>query len=67
MHLVSRLPRVIGIWEAFPMEEILQGAVTPEVAMVSNGLDFIFLFTLDQLWGWPRVVCAVFLRLPIWV
>ena len=33
--------------------------------MVSDGLDFIFFFSVDDVWGWSREIGSVLFRLLI--
>jgi hypothetical protein len=52
VQLIFRLPGVIGLRVSFPLKEILELFVLPEVAMVSDGFHFIFRFSVDKVrWG----------------
>jgi hypothetical protein len=47
VHLILCFPGVIGFRIPFPFEEILESFVLPEVTMTSDGLHFIFRFSID--------------------
>jgi hypothetical protein len=52
VQLIFRLPGVIGLRVSFPLKEILQPFVLPEVAMASDGLHLVFRFPVDKVrWG----------------
>jgi hypothetical protein len=47
VQLVLCFPGVIGLRISFPLKEILELFVLPKVAMVSDGLHFVFRFSVD--------------------
>ena len=59
MHLVGWFPCVVCMWVPFPFEEILQGLPLPIEMVINNGLDFVFVFPLDQFGGWFDVIGSV--------
>jgi hypothetical protein len=66
VQLVFRFPGVVGLWVSFPFEEILELFVLPEIAMTSDGLHFVFRFSVYKVrWG-PREVRAMGVRLDVW-
>jgi hypothetical protein len=66
VQLVFRFPGVVGLRVSFPFEEILEPFVLPEVAMTSDGLHFVFRFSVDKVrWG-SCEVRAVGVRLDVW-
>jgi hypothetical protein len=44
----------------------LESFVLPEVAMTSDGLHFVFRFTVDKVRWWSRKVRTVGVRLDVW-
>jgi hypothetical protein len=65
VYLGGRFPCVVCVWVSLPFEEILQGLSPPVEAVINDGLDFVLVFTLDQLGGWFDVVGAVLWGLAI--
>jgi hypothetical protein len=59
VYLVGWFPGVVCVWIPLPFEEILQGLCLSIEAVINNGLDFVLVFTLDQLGGWFDVIGAV--------
>src|SRR5712691_12642992 len=58
-------PRVVRMWVAFPMHEVLQLTSSPMSPGIQDSLDLVLLFTIDD----RRWVCegrAICLRLLIW-
>jgi hypothetical protein len=66
VQLVFRFPGVIGLQIAFPLKEILQCFVLSEVAVVSDGLHFVFRFSVDKVrWGSGKIR-AVSICFDVW-
>ena len=59
-HLVGEFPGVVRFWIPFPFDQILEFAPSTMEAMVSNGLDFILLFSIHYLRGRFRKVDPMF-------
>ena len=59
-HLIEEFPGVVRFWVALPFDQVLELAPSAMEAMVSNGLDFIFLFSVHYLRGRFRKVDPVF-------
>ena len=64
-HLVGEFPGVVRFWIPLPFDQILEFAPSTMEAMVSNGLDFILLFSIHYLRGRFRKVDPMFLRFMI--
>jgi hypothetical protein len=47
------------MWVPLPFEEVLQGLFPSVEAVINNGLDFVLVFSLDQLGGWSDVIGPV--------
>ena len=52
-------PGVIGLGVPLPLDQVLESSPFPKVAMVSDGLDFVFFFSIDDVWGRSREVGSV--------
>jgi hypothetical protein len=56
IQLIFCFPGVIGFRVALPLKEILKSFVLPEIAMTSDGLHFIFRFSVGKIrWGSHKV------------
>jgi len=40
------------VWVSFPLDEVLYLAPTPEHAVIEDGLDLVFFFSINQVGGW---------------
>ena len=58
-HIAVVFPSVIGLGVSLPLDQILESSPFPEVAVVSDGLDFIFFFSINDVWGRSREVGSV--------
>jgi hypothetical protein len=63
--LVMGFPCVVRFGVAFPLDQVLEFTPLAMMSMVSNGLDFVFLFAVDYLWRGFRKVDPMFLRFAI--
>ena len=52
-------PGVIGLGISFPFDQVLEDSSLPKVAMISDGLDFVLLFSIDDVWGGSREIGSV--------
>ena len=52
-------PGVVSRGIPFPLDEILQISSSPEVAMIDDGLDLEFFFSINDVWGRPREVVPI--------
>ena len=59
VYLSCRLPRVVSIRVALPVDEILEGACPSVESVINDTLYFVFHFSSDKVGWWPRVVGAM--------
>ena len=59
VYLSCWLPRVVSIWVALPVDEILEGACLSVESVINNTLYLVFCFSSDKVRWWPRVVGAM--------
>ena len=59
VYLSCWLPRVISIWVAFPMDEILEDTFSSVESVINDIFYFVFRFSSDKVRWWPRVVGAM--------
>jgi hypothetical protein len=66
VQLVFCFPGIVGFRISFPLKEILELFVLPEVAMTSDGFHFVFHFPVDKVRWWPREVRAMGTCFDVW-
>ena len=59
-HLIEGFPGVVCFWVIIPFDQVLELAPSAMEAMVSNGLDFVLLFSIHYLRGRFRKVDPMF-------
>ena len=59
-HLIEGFPGVVCFWVILPLDQVLEPVPSAMEAMVSNGLDFILLFSIHYLRGRFRKVDPMF-------
>ena len=59
VYLSCWLPRVISIWVALPVNEILKGTRSSVESVINDTFYFIFRLSSDKVRRWPRVVGAM--------
>ena len=59
VYLSCWLPRVISIWVALPVDEVLEGTCSSVESVINDTFYFIFRFSSDKVRWWPRVVGAI--------
>ena len=64
-YIAVILPGVVSFGVSLPFDQILESSPFPKVAMISDGLDFIFLFSVDDVWGRPREIGSVLFRFSV--
>ena len=64
-HLIKRFPGVIRLRIALPLDQVLELAPSAMEAMVSNGLDFVLLFSIYYVRGRFRKIDPMLLRFAI--
>ena len=64
-YIAVVFPGIVGLGVAFPLDQVLESSPSPEMAMIPDGLDFIFFFSVADVWGRSREVGSVLFRFPI--
>ena len=65
MQVLVINPRVVGVWVAFPMDEVLKFTSSSVTSGIQNVLDLVLLFTIDD-WRWACKRHAILFYLLIW-
>ena len=50
-HISSVFPGVVSRGIPLPFDKILKVSSLPEMAMIDDGLDLVFLFSINDVWG----------------
>ena len=58
------LPGVVSRGISLPLDEILKVSPVPKIAMVDNGLDFVFLLSINDVWGRTREIVSILASFP---
>ncbi len=58
LHIVNWFPGVIALQVPFPLDEVLEFALS--VLMGLNGLNLVLYFAFDHVRWWPHEVLTVF-------
>ena len=61
-YIAVVFPGIVGLGVALPLDQVLESPPFPEVAMIPDGLDLIFFFPVDDVWGRSREVGSVLFR-----
>ena len=64
-YIAVIFPGVVSLGVSLPFDQVLKNSSFPEVAVVSDGLDFVFFFPVDDVWGRSREVGSVLCRFLI--
>jgi hypothetical protein len=60
VNVVMILPAAVCIGVALPFDQVLLLSPPAVISLVQNGLDLIFLLSINDIWGRLKKVCAVF-------
>ena len=58
-HILSVFPGVVSSGISLPFDKILEVSFFPKVTMIDDGLDLIFLFSINDVWGRTREIVSV--------
>ena len=58
-HIAVVFPGVIGLGVSLPLNQVLENPPFPKMAVVSDGLDFVLFFSINDVWGRSREVGSV--------
>ena len=64
-YIAVVFPGVVGLGVSFPLDQVLESSPSPKVAMISDGLDLVFFFSINDVWGRSREVDSVLFRFLI--
>ena len=63
-HVSSVFPGVVSRGVSLPLDQILKVSFLPKIAMVGDGLDLIFFFSINDVWGRTRKIVSVLTSFP---
>ena len=61
-YIAVTLPGIVSLGISLPLDQVLKSSPFPKVAVISDGLDFIFLLSVDDVWGRSREVGSILFR-----
>jgi hypothetical protein len=56
MNVVMILPAIVCVGVALPFDQVLLLLPPAVISLVQNGLDFVFLLSIDDVWGRFKVI-----------
>ena len=59
MHVVQRNPLVIAVWEALPLDKILEFLISSKELVIQDTFYLLFFFSINQIRGRPREVWSM--------
>jgi hypothetical protein len=59
MNLRCWFPSVVALRVSFPLDKVLQGSRSPMTSVADDALDFVLLFSINQIWRWAREVWSM--------
>ena len=65
-YISSMFPGVVSRGISLPFDEILEVSSLSEIAMVDDGLDFILLFSINDVWGRTWKIVSILTSFPEW-
>ena len=57
-------PGVVSRGISLPLDEVLKVSSPPEMTMVDDGLDFVLLFSINDVWGRTREIVSILTSFP---
>ena len=58
-YILLTFPQIVSCGIPFPLDEVLEITSPPKVAMIDDGLNLTFLFSINDIWGRFRKVVSV--------
>ena len=59
-------PGIVGRGISLPLHKVLKVSPFPKVAMIDDGLDFVFLFSINDVWGRTWKIVSVLISFSKW-
>ena len=50
-HISLVFPGIVSRGISLPLDEVLEVSSLPEIAVIDDGLDFVLLFSINDVWG----------------
>ena len=63
-YISLTFPGVVSRGISLPFDEILKVSPLSKIAMVDNGLDFVFFLSINDVWGRTREIVPVLVSFP---
>ena len=65
-YILLAFPGVVSRGIPLPFDEILEVSPLPKMAMIDDGLDFVFLFSINDVWGRTWKIVPILSSLSEW-
>ena len=65
-YILMVFPGVVSCGISLPLDEILKVSAPSKIAMIDDGLDLIFLFSINDVWGRTREIVSILASFPEW-
>ena len=63
-HVSLVFPGVVSGGIALPLDKVLEVSPFPKVAMIDDGLDLVFLFSINDVWGRTWEIISILTSFP---
>ena len=63
-YILSTFPGVVSCGISLPFDEVLEVSPLPEMTMIDDGLDFVLLLPINDVWGRTRKIVSVLVSFP---
>ena len=58
-YVLLVFPGIVSRGISLPLDEILKVSLLPEMTMINDGLNFVLLFSINDVWGRVRKVVPI--------
>ena len=63
-YISSVFPGIVSRGISFPADEVLKVSFLSEISMIDDGLDLVFLFPINDVWGRTREIVSILASFP---
>jgi hypothetical protein len=66
MNIIMIFPAIVCVRIALPLDQVLLLLPSAVMLLVQNGLDLVFLLSIDDIWGRFKVIGPMFGGFLVW-
>ena len=63
-NIPSMFPGVVSRGISLPFDKVLKVSLLPKMTMIYDGFDFVFLFSVDDVWGRTWKIASILTSFP---